>query len=684
MMKILKKLLLLTPLLSFICVEAKVNYLETYNMNRAKEEAEKGNYKDAADFYEKELKEHPDNGYAEFFLAVIEYANNEFDNVFPRIDKALKNIPKKDKEQLSLVYSLRGDVWFSMGDTISGLQDLNKGLRLDRDNKTIMETLGQIYYEKGNYDESDKNYQRLIELNPGDSLGHIGLGRNNFKRGNYDEAVKLYDKVVTMYPDYSSGYSYRAELKLQQEKYVETIDDIMKALEIDGNGKAHYLLSQFPDDKLPLVFTKLKGMQVKNPYEAIWPYYAAQLYMFKKNYPSAIEELNKAYEIDAHPIFLSMLADCYQELSDFNSALSYINKALEMQPDDLELLNSKADILGEAGNIEEALEVWSKFIELNPDFPHGYYRRGFFEDNDNRTDEALSDYDMAVMLKPDFAYAWLGKADMHLKKGEKEKALDSYRKVVELDTVPELGSCAMYALLALGEKEKGIDFMEKLLEKESSEPGVYYDAACFYSRLGNMEKSLSNLTLAMEKGYHKFHHIMADDDLEELRKTEGFKSLMNQYKDKIEKSKLKKSPTRVQIEDEGIIENDIVEIPFTPENGCVSVKCNINELPLTFIFDTGASVVSMSQLEASFMLKNGYLKPSDFVGSGRFVDANGDVSEGSIINLKNVEFGGLNLTNVKASVVKNQKAPLLLGQSVLGRLGSIEIDNNNKKLIIRK
>jgi predicted aspartyl protease len=35
------------------------------------------------------------------------------------------------------------------------------------------------------------------------------------------------------------------------------------------------------------------------------------------------------------------------------------------------------------------------------------------------------------------------------------------------------------------------------------------------------------------------------------------------------------------------------------------------------------------------------------------------------------------LENVRASVVRNQKAPLLLGQSVLSRLGKIEIDNSN-------
>lgn len=112
------------------------------------------------------------------------------------------------------------------------------------------------------------------------------------------------------------------------------------------------------------------------------------------------------------------------------------------------------------------------------------------------------------------------------------------------------------------------------------------------------------------------------------------------------------------------------------------MKCSINDLPLTFIFDTGASIVSLSQTEANFMLKNGYLTTKDFVGKGRFVNADGDISEGTIINLREVDFGGLKLKDVRASVVKNQKAPLLLGQTVLGRLGKIEIDNKNKKLVI--
>lgn len=100
----------------------------------------------------------------------------------------------------------------------------------------------------------------------------------------------------------------------------------------------------------------------------------------------------------------------------------------------------------------------------------------------------------------------------------------------------------------------------------------------------------------------------------------------------------------------------------------------------SFHFDTGASDVSLSSVEATFMVKNGYLSASDVIGKQQFLTASGEVSEGTVINLREVKFGTLHLDNIRASVVRNQAAPLLLGQSVLSRLGKIEIDNAKRNL----
>lgn len=61
-------------------------------------------------------------------------------------------------------------------------------------------------------------------------------------------------------------------------------------------------------------------------------------------------------------------------------------------------------------------------------------------------------------------------------------------------------------------------------------------------------------------------------------------------------------------------------------------------------------------------------------GKARYIDANGDIAVDTVINLREVTFAGLELKNARASVVDSNNAPLLLGQSVLARLGKVEID----------
>lgn len=124
-------------------------------------------------------------------------------------------------------------------------------------------------------------------------------------------------------------------------------------------------------------------------------------------------------------------------------------------------------------------------------------------------------------------------------------------------------------------------------------------------------------------------------------------------------------------------------VPLTREDGVYYVTVKINDVPMRFVFDTGASIISMSEVEALFLYKQGTLTNEDMLGTAYFSDANGDTNEGAIINLRKVEIGGLVKYNVHASIVPNQSAPLLLGQSLLQEFGTLTIDNQNNQLIIQ-
>lgn len=116
-------------------------------------------------------------------------------------------------------------------------------------------------------------------------------------------------------------------------------------------------------------------------------------------------------------------------------------------------------------------------------------------------------------------------------------------------------------------------------------------------------------------------------------------------------------------------------------NGVKYVWIEINGLKLKFIFDTGASSICISSAEATVLYRQGTLLKEDILDIQYFQDATGKVSAGTRINLRTVKIGNRVLQNIEATVIDNNEAPLLLGQSALEKFGKISIDNKNNVII---
>lgn len=144
-------------------------------------------------------------------------------------------------------------------------------------------------------------------------------------------------------------------------------------------------------------------------------------------------------------------------------------------------------------------------------------------------------------------------------------------------------------------------------------------------------------------------------------------------------------PPPLEVYDEEAFSGTGVDIPFEVYGNVRYVKVKVNGVEMEMIFDTGASGVSLSLTEAIFLAKQGKLTKDDFLGSTNIQTANGEVSEGMVVNLKEVELAeGLVATNVTAIIVGNLEAPLLLGNSALKDIGSFEIDDEAKVIRFNK
>ena len=649
-------------------------YGDSYNFRKGMEALDERDSKKAEDSFRKEIDEHPENGYAYLYLAHIQQHNEEYGKALSSVDNALKYIPKKDKEYKGACHYKRAGIYRALDKYDEAILDYTMAISYNPDDEDSFWERAQIYFEQEKYDLADADYRAMQKLDANSPLSFMGLGRNEVKRGNFQNAVDLYDHVVALYPEYESGYSFRAEAYMGLKRYMEAASDIVKALELDYDNKAFGLMIDIADSAFVQISTKLKAMAVTDANSAYWPYCLGVINEHVKKYNDAITNYLKASKLDEDAMTYSRISSCYEDMGEWASAIEYMDKAISLDPKDTDYVLYKANIYYEAGQIQTAIEVMDQYIELVPDYAGGYYRRGWFKDNIKDIEGAIEDYTTSITLDSDYPYAIMSRGNMYLLKGENELAKKDFEMVVQKDTIPEEGSCTMYALMHLGRNDEAIEWMNKMLES-SEEEGVRYEAACLYSLMGDIEKSLYYLEESLKRGNKSYHHMMTDDDIDNIRNLDAFKALMEKY-----------FPQEVEQEssNEALVEyaEKVVEVPFTRHGGVTQVKCSVNGLPLHFIFDTGAADVTISRVEATFMFKNEYLSSSDVIGKARYMDANGDISVGTVLNIKKITLGGLELENVRASVVESNNAPLLLGQSVLNRLGKIEIDYDRSVLKI--
>ena len=662
-------------LCSSVMLADNIKRPDSYNYSRGVEAINNNNAEEALDYLNKEINEHPDNGYAFAWIALVRNYNEEFGRALTAANVAVKKIPSKDKEYKAFAYGTRAQVYLNLEDTIQALKDYSQAINIVPDDDRFYNQRAQVYYEQGKYDLADKDYLKMISLKEGDVMGYMGIGRNANAQKRYEDAIKQFDYVVKLEPNYSSAYSFRAESYIGLKKYNEAIDDVISALGIDRDRKAFYELQELADSAFEQTVAKLKVQKIKEPNEQSWDYDLGIVYERAAKYNKAIAYYKESLEKESNIITASRISSCYDDLGDYDKALEYCNQAIALDSVKTNYLYEKANILDNAGRTQEAIKTMSDYIANTPDEPAGYYQRGWFKDHSGDIEGALEDYTMAITLQPNVAYAYLNRGVLYRLKGENAKAESDFKQVVRLDSIPEDAECSFYAYYYLGQKDKAIEILNTILDKDKK--GNCYDAACLYSVMGEKEKALSYLRQSLEDGYRRFAHIKRDRDLNNIRNTEEFKVLMKEYEEK----HLQEIAADAD-GDDSAYELKVEEIPFTQKSGVCKVKCAINGLPLHFIFDTGATDVSISSVEATFMAKNDFLSSSDIIGKQNYQTADGNITEGTVINLKDVKLGSLHLNNIKASVVRNQAAPLLLGQSVLSKLGKIEIDNTKKVLRI--
>lgn len=644
----------------------------SYNYQRGKELINNEEYEEGISVLQKELADNPKNGYAYMYLSYAYLQRDEIGNTLQAAADALKYLPKNAKADRAYVYTRMGTAYgYYLTDTVQALHCFNEAVRLSPKATYCYDIRGRYYAYLHNYDMAVADFQKAAEIEPYSAEWLYMLGQTYMFAKRYTDALPVFEKADKL----ESGYqtlAARADAEKHLGKYEDAAKHIVASLEKSPmNHEALNLLDVLPPALRQCLLTELRVKQRLAPNDPNWVY--CEIYVISDNhdYEGILRAADKLEGIVPQQYTERFRVEAYEKLGDFERAVRHINLAMEADSTYYDFLETRADIYALMDSTAQMFRDLNTIIEKDPTNTGYYNNRGQAYLFSGQYRKAIEDYDMAIALAPQ-PYLNYMRGRCYWEAGDTLAARMDFEKAIKGNN-----GAACFALHFMGQDSLAAHKMDSIVVADSLAHEEIYDAACLCALQGKTEEAFRLLTQELERNNAQYAYARRDIDFRNIHGAR-FDSLLAVYEARVQERILRlDSTTQDTVQTERI-----VEVPFSAANGVTTVKCTINGLPLTFVFDTGASDVSISQTEASFMYKNGYLSKKDIVGNSAYITADGSISIGTNIILQKIDFGGLELKAVRASVVGNQRAPLLLGQSVLQRLGKIEIDNQRQVLKI--
>lgn len=324
---------------------------------------------------------------------------------------------------------------------------------------------------------------------------------------------------------------------------------------------------------LALSLSPAEGERLKDDRTAApraYEYYLRGVDLYARNdFPTAIRMLEKSAEIDgsyaptwAH-LGRAYTADASFQLGgreEYRKAQRAYEKALSLQPTQIEAQIFMANFFTDTGQVERAVPLLRKALRSNPNHAEAHWELGYAYRFGGMLNEAVAECERARELDPTVklntsapnAYLYLGRYDEFLKqlppnndaaflvfyrgfaeyyRKNWEQAASAFDRAYEKD--PALLQAAVGKAIAHGIRKEGMQGLAilratqaKIDQRGVGDPEAIYKLAQAYAVLGDKGAALRVLRHSIEGGFFPHSYISHDFLLDNLHSEAEFTDLM--------------------------------------------------------------------------------------------------------------------------------------------------------------
>jgi tetratricopeptide (TPR) repeat protein len=408
-----------------------------------------------------------------------------------------------DKSTLAIALKERGQDHRLAKHYNEALADYNRAIELDPGNAWVIIGRGVTYQLTERYGEALADYNRAIELDPGNAWAIIGRGVTYQLTERYGEALADYNRGIELDPGSAWAIVGRGEAYRLMRRYDEALADYNRGIELDpgnawaivGRGEAYRLMGRYGE----ALADYNRGIEL-DPGSAWAIVGRGAAYRLMGRYGEALADYNRGIELDPGSAWaIGHRGETYRLMGRYDEALADYNRAIELDPVSAWAIADRGMTYGLMGRYDEALADYNRAIELDPIHARNIGNRGVTYQLMGRYGEALADYNCAIELDPGSAWAIAGRGMTYRLLGQYDEALTDLTRGLELDP----GN--VWAIIGRGEICHHIGRHDEALADYNRaidfDPGNVWAIICrgeTYQQIGQHEKALAEYKRGLE------------------------------------------------------------------------------------------------------------------------------------------------------------------------------------------
>ena len=235
---------------------------------------------------------------------------------------------------------------------------------------------GQEAYKEWSYDKALELIRKAVQLSA--QPVHIQLeGDILFAQGNYAEAFEAYNKVNQT--SFASAASFYSASKAKQLTEGSDMNEVLALMD----GAIEKLNKPYFSDAAPYFYER------------------AELRAQAGKFREAVMDYNTFFDAvagDVTALFYYQREQAEMQCRMYQQALNDINKAVEMEPEDVDFLVEKGSVHLRVNQLDEAIATFQKAISMNDQYAAAYRMLGYCQAMQKKNKEACANFAKAKEL----------------------------------------------------------------------------------------------------------------------------------------------------------------------------------------------------------------------------------------------------------------------------------------------